>query len=156
MMNRLANCHNKYQGDTKKVLCVCSAGLLRSPTAAVVLSQEPFNFNTRAAGMSAEFALVPVDKVLLEWADEIVCMEPEHAEILSTLTDKPIICLGISDNFSYRDPVLMGLISKSYNDAQIFLKAEEAKNDGSGKEEESGTSEEGRCVPDECCGGCGD
>ena len=44
-MNRLANTQNKYQGKYKKVLCVCSAGLLRSPTAALVLSQEPFNFN---------------------------------------------------------------------------------------------------------------
>ena len=66
LMNRLANTHNHYQGDAKRVLCVCSAGLLRSPTAAFVLSQEPFGFNTRAAGIAEDFALIVVDDVLLE------------------------------------------------------------------------------------------
>ena len=50
LMNRLGNSKNPYQGDFKKVLCVCSAGLLRSPTAAWVLSNAPFNFNTREIG----------------------------------------------------------------------------------------------------------
>ncbi len=42
---------NPYQGKYKRVLCVCSAGVLRSATTAVVLSKEPFNFNTRSAGL---------------------------------------------------------------------------------------------------------
>lgn len=114
--NRLANCHNHFQqvGRFKRVLCVCSAGLLRSPTAAVVLSQEPFNFNTRAAGLTEEFALIPVDEVLIEWADEIVCMETKQQIVLSRLTTKPIICLKIPDDFSYREPELMELIKKNY------------------------------------------
>lgn len=33
---------NSYQGDYRKVLCVCAGGRLRSPTAAVVLSQAPY------------------------------------------------------------------------------------------------------------------
>lgn len=78
-MNRLDNARNEFQGEYKRVLCVCSAGLLRSPTTAVVLSSEPYNFNTRAAGLVREFALVPVDKVLLFWADEIVCMTADQA-----------------------------------------------------------------------------
>jgi predicted protein tyrosine phosphatase len=32
LMNRLGNCKNYHQGKFKRVLCVCSAGLLRSPT----------------------------------------------------------------------------------------------------------------------------
>ena len=60
-MNRLANTHNPYQGDFKKVLCVCSAGLLRSPSTAFVLSQDPFNFNTIAAGINEDYALIVVD-----------------------------------------------------------------------------------------------
>ena len=115
IMNRIANCGNKYQRSFKKVLCVCSAGLLRSPTAAVVLSQEPYNYNTRAAGLTKEFALIPVDKVLLEWADEIVCMEPEQAEKLNAITDKPIICLEIADQYGYRDKTLVQLIREKYN-----------------------------------------
>lgn len=114
-MNRLANCHNKYQGDSRKVLCVCSAALLRSPTAAFVLSQQPFNFNTRSAGLSTEFALIPVDNVLLEWCDQIVCMEPEQEETLKTMTTKPIVCLNIEDSYEYRDPELMILIKENYD-----------------------------------------
>ena len=117
LMNRLANANNKYQGSYKRVLCVCSAGLLRSPTAALVLSQEPYNFNPRAAGLEPEFALVPVDRVLLEWADEIVTMTSEQAQGVRALLeeDKPIVVLGIDDNFRYRDPDLIRLIRESYD-----------------------------------------
>ena len=116
-MNRLANTHNRYQGKYKRVLCVCSAGLLRSPTAAFVLSQEPYNFNTRAAGLTPEFALVPVDRVLLEWADEIVVMSAQQAEQIRAMLEdeKPIVVLGIPDNFRYRDPELIRLIRESYD-----------------------------------------
>lgn len=121
LMNRLANCTNPWQGKFKKVLCVCSAGLLRSPTAALVLSQEPFNFNTRAAGLTKEFALVPVDKVLLAWADEIVCMTEEQAEELRLLLgdkEKPIVVLNIEDSFAYRDPALIDAIRIAYKEPQ--------------------------------------
>lgn len=113
-MNRLANAANPYQGKFKKVLCVCSAGLLRSPTAAFVLSQEPFNFNTRASGLDPDFALIPVDDVLLAWADEIVCMSKSQSIELCEQTNKPVICLDISDSFVYRDPELMRLIHVNY------------------------------------------
>lgn len=120
-MNRLGNASNPYQGQYKKVLCLCSAGLLRSPSAAVVLSQEPFNFNTRAAGVSQEYALVPVDDVLLTWADEIVCMEHSHqVAVLDALgkaqLDKPVVCLDLPDDFSYRDPELMKMIAERYSE----------------------------------------
>lgn len=32
--NRLMNANNGFQGDSKRVLFVCTAGVLRSPTAA--------------------------------------------------------------------------------------------------------------------------
>lgn len=114
LMNRIANSKNEFQGEFKRVLCVCSAGLLRSPTAAVVLSQEPFNFNTRACGLVPQFALVGIDEVLLNWAQEVVCMESDQAHTLRQLTDVPVICLGIADSFPYRDPKLMELIKINY------------------------------------------
>lgn len=117
LMNRLGNCGNYNQGGTKKVLCVCSAGLLRSPTAAVVLSQPPFNYNTRAAGLEKQFALIPVDQVLLEWADEIVCMDEDQLARLRALVGdnvKPIINLNIMDSFRYRDEGLMWMIRSKY------------------------------------------
>jgi predicted protein tyrosine phosphatase len=117
LMNRLANASNIYQGKYKRVLCVCSAGLLRSPTAAYVLSQEPYNFNTRAAGLTKEFALVPVDRVLLHWADEIVCMNDQQAEQLRDMLEEetPIVVLNIEDNYRYRDPELIEAIKKAYD-----------------------------------------
>lgn len=115
LMNHKANCHNRFQGRYKKVLCVCSAGLLRSPTAALVLSQEPYNFNTRAAGLVEEFAPIPVDDVLLEWADQIVCMTPEQKIDLKARTKKPIMNLNTDDAYAYRQPELIELIKLKYD-----------------------------------------
>jgi predicted protein tyrosine phosphatase len=116
-MNRSYNANNPFQGTTKRVLCVCSAGLLRSPTAAVVLSQEPFNYNTRAAGAENSYALIPVDAVLIGWADKIVCMTEQHKQMLtSSFGDRckdKIVVLGIPDNFEYRNPELMRLIKNA-------------------------------------------
>lgn len=119
--NRKHNSHNPYQGDSKKVLTVCSAGLLRSPTAAVVLSQEPYNYNTRAAGSYTDFALVPVDDVLIYWADEIVFMTQENYDMVAdhfgveNVAHKAVI-LHIDDNFAYRDPDLMSAIRHKYDE----------------------------------------
>jgi len=117
-INRLYNAKNPWQGKAKKVLCLCSAGLLRSPTAAVVLAQEPFNYNTRAAGVH-EYALIPMDAVLQEWADEIVVMERSMLQYLSPAAtiDKTIIVLDIPDKYGYREPELMELIKQRYLEA---------------------------------------
>lgn len=113
--NRLSNCHNQYQGECKRVLCVCSAGLLRSPTIAWVLSQPPYDFNTRAAGLSDEYAMIPVDDVLLEWADEIVCVDFNQQIELLKRTSKPVHCFNIPDRFGFRDPELIELIKEAAN-----------------------------------------
>ena len=113
--NRKFNAGNPNQGDHKRVLCVCSAGLLRSPTAAFVLSQEPFSFNTRACGAIPDFALVPIDSVLLHWADEVVCMDNGHRDAVEAMGYKgAIVVLGVPDNYEYRDPRLCELIGDRY------------------------------------------
>lgn len=116
LMNRLANSTNPFQGKYKKVLCLCSAGLLRSPTTAFVLSQEPYNFNTRAAGLVKEFALIPVDRVLLSWADEIVCMDNAQKKQVESMLEetKPVYSLDISDSYGYRSPELIESIKSNY------------------------------------------
>ena len=43
---------NPYQGDRRRILFVCSAGLLRSPTGAHVGSVR--GYNTRAAGSNQD------------------------------------------------------------------------------------------------------
>lgn len=118
-LQRAATAKNHYQGSYRRVLCICSAGLLRSPTAALVLSQPPYNFNTRAAGIEDIFALIPADAVLLSWADEVVCMTEDQAPRLRKMLNEqgsraPVICLGIPDQFPYRDPTLMRMIAESY------------------------------------------
>ena len=125
--NRAFNMSNPAQGKYKKVFCVCSAGLLRSPTAALVLSQEPFNFNTRAAGMEKDYALVVVDEYLLHWCDEVVCMSrSQELEIKDQFSfDKPVICLNIDDSYDYRDPKLIKLIAKRYQ--ELSREKEKAK-----------------------------
>lgn len=114
MNNRIYNCKNPAQGKFKKVLCVCSAGLLRSPTIAEVLSQEPYNFNTRSCGWDHSFALIPIDDVLVEWADEIVVVDDYVANQLKKKTTKPIIYLNIDDTYEFRDRKLIKIIKENY------------------------------------------
>jgi len=75
--NRIHNITNPYQGSRKKSLCVCSAGLLRSPTLSYTLMSEPYNRNARAVGHNKEYALIPLDPVYIAWADEIICVDEE-------------------------------------------------------------------------------
>lgn len=109
---------NSFQGDYKKVLAVCSANMLRSPTIAHVLSAEPFNYNTRSAGTHS-FALIPVTQDLLMWADEIVCADSEHTTIINKMLqdyhlDKRLINLRIPDHYEYREPKLIEMIISRY------------------------------------------
>ena len=127
--NKQASIKNSYQGDFKKVLCVCSGGILRSATAAVVLSQAPYNYNTRAAGLNKDLSLIAVDQFLLEWADEIVCMEYwQDTELCAMLKKyglaRKIIVLDIQSGSKYRDPVLVQAIKDKYDTEKGWLKKE--------------------------------
>lgn len=121
-LNRVHNARNPYQTDAKKVLCVCSAGLLRSPTAANVL-HEKYGYNTRAVGIDSGHALILLDYTLLFWADEIVVMNHEHRRIIKwqygeepIMKDKPILVLDIPDQFGWNDPKLRQLIAERYEE----------------------------------------
>lgn len=119
-LNRLHNCTNPNQGSAVKVLCLCSAGLLRSPTLSNVLAR--YGYNTRAAGVTREYALIPVDEVLVQWADKIVCVEPDVQDAL--LTDFPGAAyktthMNIPDQFPYMDPVLVGVIERQIDDSRL-------------------------------------
>lgn len=133
MINAIHNAKNPYQGTDKKVLCVCSAGLLRSPTTAVVLERE-YGYNTRAAGVDTDHALIPVSPQLLYWADEIVCMDEHQQLALIVMMDKaetefayfdlnlhntPIHVLNVPDRYERMNPELQGIIHKAY--AEVLL-----------------------------------
>ncbi len=118
-MNSLHNANNPYQGTEKRVLCLCSAGLLRSPTAAFVLQKE-LGYNTRAAGVT-DYALIPVTEVLLKWADEIVCVNQETYNILIDdikrdvpEVDADIVVLDIPDIYPRMDSTLQNEILRQY------------------------------------------
>lgn len=122
--NRLYNLSNPAQGPQKRVLALCSAGLLRSPTVAWVLSNPPYDYNTRAAGVNAEYALVCVDPYLLQWADEIVCVEPAITEQLTEfctkneldISGKVVVTLNIPDIYRRRAPKLVEITGKQYQE----------------------------------------
>lgn len=118
--NQLANVGNKYQGKAQKVLCVCSAGLLRSPTAASVLHQD-FGFNTRSCGHSQEYALIPISEALIEWADGVVFVNQENFDALSEtakarVSEKEVTILNVPDEYCYNDPALRAIIKEQYLD----------------------------------------
>lgn len=118
-MNRIHNASNPGQGDAKRVLCVCSAGLLRSPTAANIIHQD-YGYNTRACGDEPAFALVMFDEVLIQWADQIVCMGPENSKVVNRALDeldlnKEVVELDIQDSFPYMNKGLIELIRERYN-----------------------------------------
>lgn len=140
MMNRIGNCKNGYQGPEKRVLCVCSAGLLRSPTAAYVLANE-YGYNTRSVGVAEEYALFPLEEVHLHWADEVVCMEQWHADAVVGMmsrwgVEKPVVVLGVPDSHRRMDPLLCQMIRDAYK-LQAMLPSATVVMDEEKKEGES-------------------
>jgi predicted protein tyrosine phosphatase len=69
---------NPYQGQDKKVLFVCSMGILRSATGARLYAHK---YNTRAAGTWSD-ALIPLSPVLMAWANEIVFVNKHNYEMV--------------------------------------------------------------------------
>lgn len=118
--NQLANAQNPYQGEYKRVLFLCSAGLLRSATAAHIFSAAPYNWNTRTAGVSLEYALNPVNEALLHWAEHVFVMTQTHLDILEDLFDirfskyqHKVEVLNIADEYEYRNPLLIAELIKA-------------------------------------------
>jgi len=124
--NRMGNLNNMYQGKARRVLCVCSAGMLRSPTVAWVLSNAPFNFNTRAVGLTKEYALIPIDEAMVFWADDVIVMddqmERDIKNIINNSTWKDdieppnIFNWAIPDMYDFKNPDLIKIIEKRANE----------------------------------------
>lgn len=111
--------NNRYQGNFKRLLFVCSAGILRSPTGATVGAQ--MGFNTRSCG-SHSYALVPISVNLIHWAQKIFFVNEENylasidrffgdMETTNMLKNKSVV-LDIEDQFNYMDPVLVEIFKK--------------------------------------------
>lgn len=119
--NQLGNLKNQYQTEAHKVLCLCSAGMLRSPTLANVLHKE-YGWNTRSAGVTREYALIPVSEALIKWADMIVCvtglvydglmMDKEQAGIVDP---SKILVLDIPDEYEWNNETLKEVLLEQFN-----------------------------------------
>jgi predicted protein tyrosine phosphatase len=129
--NQLGVLFNAYQGKHKKVLTVCSAGCLRSPTAAHILSSPPWNFNTRCAGTSQEYAIIPVTEALIAWADVILVMDSDMVKQVNEMQNKifndldnwsydfsfkQVINLEIEDDYDYRNPKLVEIMTEKFKE----------------------------------------
>jgi predicted protein tyrosine phosphatase len=98
----------------KRVLFVCSANQLRSPTAEQLFAGRP-GFEVASAGLNRT-AAIPVTPELLEWADVIFVMERQHRTKLANrfrrhLRSKRLICLDIPDEFEFMDPKLVAILN---------------------------------------------
>ena len=129
--NKDAVARNGWQGTDKKVLFVCSAGVLRSPTAARRFCQAPYNWNTRAAGSTETYALIPVSQQLLDWAEQIYLMEEDnlidlenlYGDLLDESYRRKIHVLNIPDNFEHMDSGLIYILEEKVNDHLLSLRS---------------------------------
>lgn len=112
---------NASQGTSKRLLFVCSGGLLRSPTAAMIASNR--GYNARSCGSSIKIALIPISKNLILWADVVVFMNEENEDkVLRHLseTDKELrsiligksICWDVEDIYNYGDDDLVWVLER--------------------------------------------
>ena len=110
---------NPYQGRDKKVVFVCSMGILRSATGARLYARK---YNTRTAGTYRD-ALVPLTPILAAWADELVFVNKENYEWFLKTNDDPefvktlnIKVLNIPDHFEHMHPDLIKCFKEQYED----------------------------------------
>ena len=116
--NQLYNIHNEAQGTTKKVLTVCSAGLLRSATLQNFLIRE-YGYNVRNCGTNESYALIPISEALVKWADEIVFVNNENYQnVILDLNELNVLSkcyvLDIPDMYEFNDPELVKICKEQY------------------------------------------
>lgn len=121
LTDKIRNCRdgvidNPYQGKDKKVLFVCSAGILRSATAARIYAKK---YNTRCAGSMKGVALVELTERMMDWANEIVFVRQENFNQASQHFDMEAYrdkcrVLSIPDEYPHMDPALIAHFEEQY------------------------------------------
>ena len=104
---------NPYQGTDKKVLFVCSAGLLRSATGSRIYGSK---YNTRCCG-TMSYALIPLSDNLIAWADEIVFVNKENYDFVKDHLDfgpTKVVVLDIPDRYEHMHPELIQAFKDQY------------------------------------------
>jgi predicted protein tyrosine phosphatase len=97
----------------KRLLFICSANKLRSPTAEQVFSTW-LGVEVDSAGLNAS-ADQQLSTEQVEWAGIIFVMEKAHrnkllAKFRRHLKGKRVICLDIPDDYAFMDPALVRLL----------------------------------------------
>ncbi len=94
----------------QRLLFICGKNRRRSPTAETIFGADA-ELEVRSAGTAAD-ADCPVDRELLEWADDVVVMEQRHrAQLMKrfspVLRNKRVVCLRIPDAYQLMQPELV-------------------------------------------------
>lgn len=123
--NQLYNINNIHQGTTKKVLTVCSAGLLRSATLQNFLIRE-YGYNVRNCGTVESYALIPISEALVKWADEIIFVNKENfKDVEKDIKEFDLLhkcyILDIPDWYSFNDPQLVKICKEEYENKVLML-----------------------------------
>ena len=123
--NQLYNVGNASQGSIKKVLTVCSAGLLRSATLQNMLIRE-YGYNVRNCGTVESYALIPISEALVLWADEIIFVNDENYQHVKQELEKLNVIdkchiLDIPDMYNFNDPELLEICKDQYETLQDIL-----------------------------------
>ena len=109
---------NPYQGKDKKVVFICSMGILRSATGARIYAHK---YNTRTAGSYPD-ALVPLTPMLIAWADELVFVNRDNYEFIRGIYDdnpeiiKKSTVLNIPECYQHMHPELIKSFKEQYED----------------------------------------
>jgi len=106
---------NPFQGNDKKIVFVCSMGILRSATGARLYASK---YNTRTAGTWPD-ALVPLTPLLIAWADELVFVNKSNYEhVLKCVPDlndlTKVKVLNIPDTYEHMHPELIKAFEEQY------------------------------------------
>lgn len=122
--NQMYNIHNHWQGKTKKVLTVCSAGLLRSATLQNFLIRE-YGYNVRNCG-TEDYALIPISEALVSWADEIVFVNKENfkrveLDLKEFNSIEKCFILDIPDIYGFNDSNLIKICKEEYESKVLIF-----------------------------------
>lgn len=117
--------NNPYQGNDKRVLFVCSMGILRSATGSRIYGNK---YNTRSVGTHDE-ALIQINQKMIDWADEIVFVNKENFTIAGYhfyLEGANVKVLNIPDEYEHMHPEII----KAFNEQYEEINPEYAVTDG--------------------------
>ena len=101
----------------KKILFVCTINKMRSRTAHEIYKYDE-RFEVKSCGTS-EYACIPMNEGLLNWADYIIVMEKRHRNCIhkafpDIYKTKRIICLYIPDEYDFMQEELIRSIKSSF------------------------------------------